>query len=197
MWITAKDNRYFASSFANRIWGYLTGVGIIEPLDDIRAGNPPSNPELLDYLTKEFIASGFNTRHLMKLVAKSRTYQLSVVGNRWNYDDKINFSHATARRLPAEVLYDSIIKVTGAKSNIPGATGLRAAGVDVIDIGRVDLVAIAHSLQHLRRQLDRGDVVQRSIGLAPAAGRSNGVVNIGFHVHSLSVGVLSARRQNG
>lgn len=128
MWITAKDNRYFASSFANRIWGYLTGVGVIEPLDDIRAGNPPSNPELLDYLTQEFIKSGFNTQHLMKLVAKSRTYQLSVVGNSWNYDDKINFSHATARRLPAEVLYDSIIKVTGAKSNIPGVpAGTRAA----------------------------------------------------------------------
>lgn len=127
-WITAKDNRYFATSFANRIWGYLTGVGIIEPLDDIRAGNPPSNPELLDYLTKEFVSSGFNTRHLMKLIAKSRTYQLSVASHQWNSDDKINFSHASARRLPAEVLYDSIIKVTGAKSNIPGVpAGTRAA----------------------------------------------------------------------
>ncbi|MBI5800871.1 MAG: DUF1553 domain-containing protein [Verrucomicrobia bacterium] len=127
-WITAKDNRYFASSFANRIWGYLTGVGIIEPLDDIRAGNPPSNPELLDYLAKEFVDSGFNTRHLMKLIAKSRTYQLSVVSHKWNEDDKINFSHATARRLPAEVLYDSLIKVTGSKSNIPGVpAGTRAA----------------------------------------------------------------------
>jgi len=128
MWITAKDNRYFATSFANRIWGYLTGVGVIEPLDDIRAGNPPSNPELLDYLTKEFVDSGFNTRHLMKLIAKSRTYQLAVASHKWNDDDKINFSHATARRLPAEVLYDSIIKVTGAKSNIPGVpAGTRAA----------------------------------------------------------------------
>ena len=129
-WITAKDNRYFASSFANRIWGYLTGVGIIEPLDDIRAGNPPSNPELLDYLTKEFVDSGFNTRHLMKLIAKSRTYQLAVKTHRWNDDDKINFSHATARRLSAEVLYDSIYKVTGAKSNIPGVpAGTRAAAL--------------------------------------------------------------------
>ena len=128
MWITAKDNRYFASSFANRIWGYLTGVGVIEPLDDIRAGNPPSNPELLDYLTKEFVKSGFNTRHLMKLVTKSRTYQLSVASHKWNEDDKINFSHATARRLPAEVLYDTIYKVTGAKSNIPGVpAGTRAS----------------------------------------------------------------------
>ncbi|MFA6546242.1 MAG: DUF1549 domain-containing protein, partial [Limisphaerales bacterium] len=128
MWITAKDNRYFATSFANRIWGYLTGVGIIEPLDDIRAGNPPSNPELLDYLTQEFIRSGFNTRHLMKLITKSHTYQLSVASHQWNVDDKINFSHATARRLPAEVLYDTIYKVTGAKSNIPGVpAGTRAS----------------------------------------------------------------------
>ena len=127
-WITAKDNRYFATSYANRIWGYLTGVGIIEPLDDIRAGNPPSNPELLDYLAKEFIASGFDARHLVKLIAKSRTYQLSVVTHKWNGDDKINFSHATARRLPAEVLYDSIYRVTGAKFNIPGVPpGTRAA----------------------------------------------------------------------
>jgi len=129
-WITAKDNRYFATSFANRIWGYLTGVGIIEPLDDIRAGNPPSNPELLDYLTQEFLKSGFDTRHLMKLITKSRTYQLSVVTHKWNADDKVNFSHATARRLPAEVLYDSIYKVTGAKSNIPGVpAGTRAAAL--------------------------------------------------------------------
>ena len=129
-WITAKDNRYFATSFANRIWGYLTGVGIIEPLDDIRAGNPPSNPELLNYLAKEFVDSGFNTRHLMKLVAKSRTYQLAVKTHPWNEDDKINFSHATARRLSAEVLYDSIYKVTGAKSNIPGVpAGTRAAAL--------------------------------------------------------------------
>ena len=54
-WITSKDNPYFAKSYVNRIWGYLTGVGIIEPLDDIRAGNPPTNPALLDYLTREFI----------------------------------------------------------------------------------------------------------------------------------------------
>ena len=62
-WITSKDNPYFARSYVNRLWGYLFGVGIIEPLDDIRAGNPPTNPELLDYLTEEFIKSGFDVRH--------------------------------------------------------------------------------------------------------------------------------------
>src|SRR5690606_21380721 len=59
-WVTSKENQYFAKSYVNRLWGYLFGRGIIEPIDDIRAGNPPTNPELLDYLTKEFIDSGFD-----------------------------------------------------------------------------------------------------------------------------------------
>ena len=75
-WIGTGNNRFFASSYVNRLWGYLTGVGIIEPLDDIRAGNPPRNPALLDYLTREFVDNGFNTRHLLELICKSRTYQL-------------------------------------------------------------------------------------------------------------------------
>ena len=94
-WLTSKDNPYFARSYVNRLWGYLLGAGIIEPLDDIRAGNPPSNPELLDYLTDEFVKSGFDARHVMRLICKSRTYQLSVETNKWNADDKINYSHAT------------------------------------------------------------------------------------------------------
>jgi hypothetical protein len=127
-WLANGENPYFARSYVNRLWGYLTGVGIIEPLDDIRAGNPPSNPELLDYLTEEFVKSGFNMRHVLALVCKSRTYQLSVATNKWNEDDKINFSHAIARRLPAEVLYDAVYRVTGAVSKIPGvAPGTRAA----------------------------------------------------------------------
>ena len=127
-WMTSADNRYFASSFANRIWGYLTGVGIIEPLDDIRAGNPPSNPELLEYLTAEFVKGGFDSRRLMRLICKSRTYQLSFEPNRWNEDDKINFSHALPRRLQAETLFDAVFKVTGSTPNFPGVkAGTRAA----------------------------------------------------------------------
>jgi hypothetical protein len=129
-WMTSPQNDYFAMSYANRIWGYLTGTGVIEPLDDIRAGNPPSNPELLQYLTNEFIQSGFNVRHLMKLIANSRTYQLSLATNKWNEDDKINYSHAKARRLPAEVLFDSVFAVTGSMPNIPGVPkGTRAAAL--------------------------------------------------------------------
>ncbi len=133
-WITSADNPYFAKSYVNRLWGYLTGRGIIEPLDDIRAGNPPSNPELLDYLTSEFTKNNFDTRHIIRLICKSRTYQLSVATNRWNEDDQINFSHARARRLPAEVLYDAIYRTTGATSHVPGvAPGIRAAALP--DVG--------------------------------------------------------------
>jgi WD40 repeat protein/mono/diheme cytochrome c family protein len=129
-WLTSKDNPYFAKSYVNRLWGYLFGVGIIEPLDDIRAGNPPSNPELLDYLTREFINSGFNTRHVIRLIVTSRTYQLSVATNKWNADDKINYSHAIARRLPAEVLLDAVYRVTGSTSKFPGVPpGTRAAAL--------------------------------------------------------------------
>ena len=127
-WMTSPDNQYFASSYVNRVWGYLTGTGLIEPLDDIRAGNPPTNPELMEWLTKEFIASGFDTRKLIRVICQSRTYQLSIQSDAWNEDDQINYSHAKARRLPAEVLYDAVHAVTGAESNIPGVPkGTRAA----------------------------------------------------------------------
>ncbi len=129
-WITSPDNQYFARSYVNRLWGYLLGVGIIEPIDDIRAGNPATNPELLQHLTDEFIRSDFDIRHIMRLICTSRTYQLSVATNRWNEDDGINYSHALARRLPAEVLYDAVHRVTGAVSNIPGLPpGTRAAAI--------------------------------------------------------------------
>ncbi len=129
-WLTSPDNVYFARSYVNRLWGYLFGVGIIEPIDDIRAGNPPTNPELLDYLTQEFIDHDFDVQHVMRLICKSRTYQLSLVPNKWNADDQINFSHAKARRLPAETLYDSIHLVTGSQSKIPGVPpGTRAAAL--------------------------------------------------------------------
>lgn len=129
-WLTSKDNPYFAKSYVNRLWGYLLGVGIIEPLDDIRAGNPATNPELLEYLTKEFIKSNFDVRNIMRLICKSRTYQLSVETNKWNEDDKVNYSHAIARRLPAEVLLDAVYKVTGSVSKFPGiAPGTRAAAL--------------------------------------------------------------------
>ncbi|MGL6072713.1 MAG: DUF1549 domain-containing protein [Fimbriiglobus sp.] len=136
-WLTSKDNPYFAKSYANRLWSYLLGVGIIEPVDDIRAGNPPTNPELLEKLSKQFIDSGFNTNELVKTICKSRTYQLSITTNPFNKDDDINYSRAMPRRLPAEVLFDSIHAATGSQSRLPGLPpGARA--VQLLD-SNVDL----------------------------------------------------------
>ena len=133
-WMTSPDNAYFAKSYVNRIWGYLMGMGLIEPLDDIRAGNPPSNPELLEWLTQDFVESGFDARHLIRTICKSRVYQLSIETNEWNEDDQINFSHATPKRLPAEVLHDSIYFVTGSVPEFPGVPrGTRA--VQLPDVG--------------------------------------------------------------
>ncbi|HND51070.1 MAG TPA: DUF1549 domain-containing protein [Pirellulaceae bacterium] len=127
-WLTAPDNRYFARSFTNRLWAYLMGVGFIEPLDDIRAGNPPTNPQLLDRLTEEFVAHKFDVQHLLRTICKSRSYQLSLQANKWNEDDRINYSHAIAKRLPAEVLFDALHRATGSTPNVPGApAGARAA----------------------------------------------------------------------
>ncbi|MEZ6057120.1 MAG: DUF1553 domain-containing protein [Planctomycetaceae bacterium] len=133
-WITSPDNDYFAKSYVNRVWGYLLGIGLIEPLDDIRAGNPATNPELLSFLETKFVESDFNVQELMRQICKSRTYQLSVGTNPLNEDDHQNYSHAVPKRLPAEVLYDAVYTVTGARFSIPGVpAGTRAAALP--DVG--------------------------------------------------------------
>ena len=122
-WLTTKDNPYFAKSLANRYWSYLNGKGIIDPVDDIRLSNPPSNPELLDNLTSDFIASGFDMKHLLRTIAVSHTYQRTFATHHWNEDDDVNYSHATPRRLAAEQLFDAIMTATGAPTNLPGVPG--------------------------------------------------------------------------
>lgn len=129
-WLVAPENPFFAKSMANRIWSYFLGRGIIDPVDDIRASNPPSNPELLDALTAQFVKDGFDLRKLMKTICQSRTYQLSIVKNKWNEDDTINFSHAHPRRLSAEQMVDALALATGTKAKLAGVpTGMRAAQI--------------------------------------------------------------------
>lgn len=122
-WLTAKENPYFAKSLANRYWSYLNGKGIIDPVDDIRLSNPPTNPELLDALTNDFIAHNFDLKHLLRTIANSHTYQRTFVTSQWNEDDDVNYSHATPRRLAAEQLFDAIMTASGAPTNLPGVPG--------------------------------------------------------------------------
>ncbi|MEO1991507.1 MAG: DUF1549 domain-containing protein [Pirellulales bacterium] len=129
-WITSPDNAYFAKSYVNRLWGYLFGKGIIDPIDDIRAGNPPTNPELLEYLTQTFVESGFNVQRILSEICTSRTYSLSIAKNHWNQDDTSNFSRAIPRRLPAETLFDALHTVVGSPTRFPGyPAGTRAAAL--------------------------------------------------------------------
>lgn len=114
-WVTSKENPFFAKSTSNRVWSYFFGKGIIDPVDDIRASNPPVNPELLDALTKDFVDHGFDLRHLMRTIANSRAYQASIVTNDWNATDETNFSHAKPRRLTAEQLMDGLTLAAGAR----------------------------------------------------------------------------------
>lgn len=118
-WLTSKDNPFFARSTANRVWSYFFGRGIIDPVDDIRASNPPSNPALLDALTKDFTDHGFDLRHLMRTIVNSRTYQAGIETNEWNERDHENFSHAIPRRLTAEQLMEALTLATGVRPRLP------------------------------------------------------------------------------
>jgi hypothetical protein len=118
-WLTRAENPFFAKSTVNRVWSYFLGHGIIDPVDDIRASNPPVNPELLDALSKDFIDHKFDLRHLMRTIANSRTYQASLATNEWNAQDGDNFSHAIPRRLSAEELMDAVAMATGVRPVFP------------------------------------------------------------------------------
>ncbi len=111
-WLLQEDNRYFAPAFVNRIWHHYFGVGIVEPPDDFNRANPPRNRPLLDWLSREFIANGYDMKWLHRTIANSRTYQRSIEPNATNGSDERNFSRALVRRLPAEVTIDAILQVT-------------------------------------------------------------------------------------
>ena len=119
-WVTSKENPFFAKAIANRVWSYFFGRGIIDPVDDIRASNPPANPALLDALTKDVIDHNFDLQHLMRTIANSRAYQTSFVPNEWNAKDRDNFSRAYPRRLTAEELMDAVSAAAGARPAFAG-----------------------------------------------------------------------------
>lgn len=107
-WLRGESNPFFARAFVNRVWANYFHAGIVNPTDDMNLANPPSNTPLLDYLTEEFIRSGFDMKSLHRMIVNSRTYQLSWVTNDTNKLDERNFSHAVPRRLPAEIAVDAL-----------------------------------------------------------------------------------------
>jgi hypothetical protein len=126
-WLTRGDNPFFAKSVVNRIWFHLSGRGIVDPVDDFRDSNPSANDELLDALAKDFVASKFDVKHIIRVIMDSRTYQLSAQSNDFNRDDNKYFSHAVTKLLTAEQLLDALCDVTEVPEKFPGLpSGTRA-----------------------------------------------------------------------
>ena len=119
-WVTSPDNPWFARAISNRIWKHFLGRGIVEPVDDFRVTNPPSNEALLDALANYLVREDFNLRALMKAILDSRTYQVSSIPNATNASDEINYSRYYVRRQIAEVLFDSMNQAAETRLKIPG-----------------------------------------------------------------------------
>ncbi len=116
-WMTQPDNPYFARSFVNRVWAHYFGVGLVDPVDDFSAANPPSNERLLDVLAKDFVEHGYDIRRLERDVLNSQTYQLTSLPNATNRSDRLNYSHSYARPMPAEVVLDVLNDALGASED--------------------------------------------------------------------------------
>lgn len=119
-WLTSSDNQSFASNVANVVWAHYFGLGIVNPVDDVRVSNPPSNPALLKAIGQKLVDYQYDIRRLVRDICQSKTYQLATQTTSWNEWDDRNFSHSRIRRLRAEVLLDCINQVTGTSDDLAG-----------------------------------------------------------------------------
>jgi hypothetical protein len=129
-WLASPENPYFATSIANRVWAHFFGLGIVEPVDDIRISNPPSNPELFTALGVKFTEYNYDFKQLVRDICNSNAYQRSTQRNESNQTDEKNFAHATIRRIRGESLLDCISQVTDTKDKFAGLpVGARAVQI--------------------------------------------------------------------
>jgi len=119
-WMREPENPYFARALVNRMWAHFFGRGLVAPLDDLRDTNPAANEPLLDALSRDFIASGYDIRHLLTTICTSATYGLSSEPNAWNLADTQFNSRFYPQRLSAEVLLDAVDQVTGIPTRYAG-----------------------------------------------------------------------------
>jgi len=119
-WMARPDNPYFAKALVNRLWGHFFGRGIVHEVDDLRQTNPPSNPELLEALARDFIEHKFDVKHVIRTLLTSQAYQLAAEPTPQNEHDHQNFARYYARRMPAEVLLDAVDQATGTKTRFGG-----------------------------------------------------------------------------
>lgn len=185
-WMTLHP--YFAEAAANRVWGQFFGRGIVEPVDDFRSTNPPTHPELLAALAKDFREHGHDLRHLMKAIVSSRTYQLSYRPNSTNRQDVVNYSRSLARGLDAEVLLDAVTDVTGVPETFStaiteGATVGRApAGTRAVQLKDPD--TFFSRFLELYGRANRGAIPERTA--APNLGQALHILAGTTYVHRLT-----------
>jgi Protein of unknown function (DUF1553)/Protein of unknown function (DUF1549) len=125
--VTDRENPFFARNIVNRYWSYLMGRGLVEPVDDLRASNPASHPELFDDLSRDFVEHGFDLKHLLRTICNSRTYQLACEIAPARDEAGMFFTHRSPRRLSAETLLDAINQAAGTLESFEGfPAGTRA-----------------------------------------------------------------------
>ncbi|MEO2009451.1 MAG: DUF1549 domain-containing protein [Pirellulaceae bacterium] len=133
-WMTAVDNPFFARTMANRMWAHFHGRGIIHPIDDARSTNPPTNPDLLDALAKDFSENGYDVKRLIRVICASYSYGLEAAPNDRNRGDHQTFARFYPRRLSAEVLLDGISQVLEVPTPFAGGGGTFPSGTRAIEL---------------------------------------------------------------
>jgi len=116
--MVGPDNPYFARSIVNRVWAYYFGKGLIDPVDALSAANPPSHPDVLDELVRDFVAHQYDLRHLHRRIVRTAAYQRSWETNASNAKDERNFSHRLLRRMSAEQVVDAVAQSTGTRVDL-------------------------------------------------------------------------------
>lgn len=168
-WMTAPDNPYFARTMANRMWSHIFGRGLVHPIDDSRSTNPPSNPELLEVLARDFVTNDFDVKHLIRVLCNSAAYGLSSAPNETNRADTQSFSRYYPKRLTAEVLLDAFGQVLEAPTTFPNVKGNFPIGTRAIDLP--DEAVPSHFLDTFGRPA-RTSACECERGDAPALGQT-------------------------
>ncbi|MEW6305256.1 MAG: DUF1549 and DUF1553 domain-containing protein [Verrucomicrobiota bacterium] len=165
-WMTRPDNPFFARAVANRVWAVFFGRGIVDPVDDFRVSNPPSNEPLLNALAQELVKRKYDLKQLMRVIMTSHLYQLSSLPNETNITDTKNFSRSYRRRLSAEVLLDAVNDITGSTDRFGGMPrGSRAmeAWTYKIDSEFMDAFSRPNSSSDCPCERDRNTSVVQSL----------------------------------
>ncbi len=186
-WLASPENPYFATNLANIVWAHFFGIGIVEPVDDVRVSNPASNLELIQELGKRFTEYKYDFKKLVRDICTSRTYQLETKTNDSNKDDVRNFAHAAVRRMRAEVLLDCITHVTETKNKFQGLPlGSRAVQV-------ADGSASTYFLTTFGRAT-RESVCSCEVKMEPTLSQSLHLLNGDTTGQKIAAGGLIARR---